>query len=62
MRYALLRNRRIKKGIKNSKIKIFKNYDYNTEPTKLTKQIEEIKQFDPVKVEYKYLNREKGLT
>ena len=32
----------IKKGIKNSKIKIFKNYDYNTEPTKLTKQIEEI--------------------
>ena len=32
----------VKKGIKNSKIKIFKNYDYNTEPTKLTKQIEEI--------------------
>ena len=32
----------IKLGIKNSKIKIFKNYDYNTEPTKLTKQIEEI--------------------
>ena len=32
----------IKKGIKNSKIKIYKNYDYNTEPTKLTKQIEEI--------------------
>ena len=32
----------IKKGIKNSKIKIFKNYVYNTEPTKLTKQIEEI--------------------
>jgi ABC-type branched-subunit amino acid transport system substrate-binding protein len=32
----------IKKGIKDSKIKIFKNYDYNTEPTKLTKQIEEI--------------------
>ena len=32
----------IKSGIKNSKIKIFKNYDYNTEPTKLTKQIEEI--------------------
>lgn len=32
----------IKTGIKNSKIKIFKNYDYNTEPTKLTKQIEEI--------------------
>ena len=32
----------IKKGIENSKIKIFKNYDYSTEPTKLTKQIEEI--------------------
>ena len=32
----------IKKGIQNSKIKIFKNYDYNTEPTKLTQQIEEI--------------------
>jgi hypothetical protein len=32
----------VKKGIKNSKIKIFKNYVYNTEPTKLTSQIEEI--------------------
>ncbi len=32
----------IKRGIKDSKIKIFKNYDYSTEPTKLTKQIEEI--------------------
>jgi len=32
----------IKKGIKDSRIKIFKEYDYNTEPTKLTKQIEEI--------------------
>ncbi|MDA7553035.1 ABC transporter substrate-binding protein [Candidatus Pelagibacter sp.] len=32
----------VKKGIKDSKIKIFKNYDYSTEPTKLTKQIEEI--------------------
>jgi ABC-type branched-subunit amino acid transport system substrate-binding protein len=32
----------VKKGIKNSKIKIFKNYTYNTEPTKLTNQIEEI--------------------
>ena len=32
----------VKKGIKNSKIKIFKEYMYNTEPTKLTKQIEEI--------------------
>tara|TARA_B100001250_G_scaffold79469_1_gene65242 strand:+ start:3129 stop:4283 length:1155 start_codon:yes stop_codon:yes gene_type:complete len=32
----------IKKGIKNSNIKIYKHYDYNTEPTQLTKQIEEI--------------------
>ena len=32
----------VKKGIKESKIKVFKDYDYNTEPTKLTKQIEEI--------------------
>ena len=32
----------IKKGMKNSKIKIYKDYDYNTEPTKLTKQIAEI--------------------
>jgi hypothetical protein len=32
----------VRKGIKNSKIKIYKDYTYNTEPTKLTKQIEEI--------------------
>ena len=32
----------IKKGIKNSKIKIFKKYVYDTEPTKLTNQIEKI--------------------
>jgi ABC-type branched-subunit amino acid transport system substrate-binding protein len=32
----------VKKGIKESKIKIFKSYEYSTEPTKLTKQIEEI--------------------
>jgi len=32
----------VKNGIKNSKIKILKNYEYNAEPTKLTKQIEEI--------------------
>ena len=32
----------VKKGINDSKIKIFKGYDYSTEPTKLTKQIEEI--------------------
>jgi ABC-type branched-subunit amino acid transport system substrate-binding protein len=32
----------VKKGIKDSKIKIYKNYIYNTKPTKLTNQIEEI--------------------
>ena len=32
----------IKKGIKDSKIKIFKQYYYDNEPTKLTKQIEKI--------------------
>ena len=32
----------IKKAIKNSRIKIFKDYVYDTEPTKLTNQIEEI--------------------
>lgn len=32
----------IKKGIKKSKIKIFKEYNYDIEPTKLTKQIEKI--------------------
>ena len=35
----------IKKGMKDSKIKIFKEYDYNTDPTKLTKQIEEITKY-----------------
>ena len=35
----------IKKGMKDSKIKLFKKYDYNTEPTKLTKQIEEITKY-----------------
>ncbi len=35
----------IKKGMKDSKIKIFKDYEYNTEPTKLTKQIEEITKY-----------------
>ena len=35
----------IKKGIKDSKIKSFKNYVYNTEPTKLTKQIEDITKY-----------------
>ncbi len=32
----------IKKAIKQSKIKIHKHYIYNTEPTKLTKQVEDI--------------------
>ena len=32
----------VKNGVKNSKIKIFKDYVYNTDPTKLTSQIEEI--------------------
>ena len=32
----------VKRGMKNSKIKIFKEYIYNTDPTKLTNQIEEI--------------------
>ena len=32
----------VKRGIKNSKIKIFKDYVYNTDPTKLTSQIEKI--------------------
>ena len=36
----------IKKGIKNSKIKIYKEYVYNTEPTKLTKQIENITNYN----------------
>ena len=36
----------IKKGIKNSRIKFFREYNYNIEPTKLTKQIEEITNYD----------------
>ena len=32
----------VKRGIKNSKIKIYKDYVYSTEPTKLTSQIEKI--------------------
>ncbi|MDC3119603.1 ABC transporter substrate-binding protein [Candidatus Pelagibacter sp.] len=35
----------VKKGMKDSKIKTYKKYDYNTEPTKLTKQIEEITKY-----------------
>lgn len=36
----------IKKGIKDSKIKIFKEYYYDIEPTKLTKQIEKITNYE----------------
>ena len=36
----------IKKAIKNSKIKIFKEYYYDIEPTKLTKQIEKITNYE----------------
>ena len=35
-------NSKSKKELKNQEFKIFKDYDYSTEPTKLTKQIEEI--------------------
>jgi hypothetical protein len=35
-------NSKSKKELKSRRIKIFKDYDYSTEPTKLTKQIEEI--------------------
>ncbi len=35
----------VKKGMENSKIKIYKDYEYNTEPTKLTKQIEKITKY-----------------
>ena len=35
----------IKKGMKDSKIKTYKEYDYNTDPTKLTKQIEKITKY-----------------
>ena len=36
----------IKKAISASKIKIIKNYIYNTDPTKLTQQIEKITRYD----------------
>ncbi len=36
----------IKEGIKKSKIKIFKKYFYDIEPTKLTKQIEKITNYE----------------
>ena len=36
----------IKKGITSSKLRFFKEYNYNIEPTKLTKQIEEITNYD----------------
>ncbi|MDC1196766.1 ABC transporter substrate-binding protein [Pelagibacteraceae bacterium] len=36
----------IEKAISNSKIKILENYIYNTDPTKLTRQIEKITRYD----------------
>ena len=36
----------IKRAISNSKIKIIENYIYNTDPTKLTKQIEKITNYE----------------
>ena len=36
----------IKQAISNSKIKILENFIYNTDPTKLTQQIEEITRYD----------------
>ena len=36
----------IKKAITNSQLKIIKNYIYNTDPTKLTKQIEKITNYE----------------
>ena len=36
----------IEKAISNSKIKILENYVYNTDPTKLTKQIEKITRYE----------------
>ena len=36
----------IEKAISNSKIKILENYIYNTDPTKLTKQIEKVTYYD----------------
>ncbi len=35
----------VKKGMKNSEINIFKDYVYNTDPTRLTKQIEKITKY-----------------
>ena len=36
----------IKRGVKNSKLRFSREYFYNIEPTKLTKQIEEITNYD----------------
>ncbi len=36
----------VRKGIKNSKIKTFKQYFYDIEPTKLTKQVEKITNYE----------------
>ena len=45
----------IKKGIKDSRVRIYRNYDYNTEPTKLTERIEEITNY---KIRKKNLDNE----
>ena len=39
----------IKKGLKNSKLKVSRIYEYDTEPTLLTKQIEKIKNYQIIK-------------
>ena len=61
----------VKEGIDESKIKIFKQYSYNTDPTKLTSQIEEITNYTIRKQNLKdeinriknsdYLNKEKRI-
>ena len=45
----------VKKGMKNSKIKIYKDFEYNADPTKLTKQIED---FTNYKIRKQNLNNE----
>ena len=35
----------VKKGVKKSKIKFYKQYNYDVDPTKLTKQIEKITRY-----------------
>ena len=42
-------NLKLKKELKTQELKYLKNYDYSTEPTKLTKQIEEITNYQDKK-------------